>query len=116
MPQPDAEPTTDVAVKAYLSVTDGRLDTVIADAVAASSAFVRSLPIAHALDDGSADDDWPARISLGAKMLAARLVRRRDTPSGVQNLAEEGAVYVSRNDPDVAQLLQIGAYTKPSVG
>lgn len=61
-------------------------------------------------------DSWPAYWSHGAKMLAMRIYRRRDSPGGVEALGELGPVYVSRNDPDLAQLLEIGRYSKPVVG
>lgn len=59
---------------------------------------------------------WPPNIRLGAKMLAGRLYRRRNSPAGVESLGELGPVYVSRNDPDLAQLLRIGRYERPKVG
>lgn len=62
------------------------------------------------------DLGWPPNIRLGAKMLAARLYRRRNSPAGVESLGELGPVYVSRNDPDLAQLLCIGRYERPKVG
>jgi len=55
-------------------------------------------------------------VTLGATMLAARLWRRRNSPEGVAAFTADGAVYVSRNDPDVALLLGIGAYAPPVVG
>lgn len=61
-------------------------------------------------------ETWPAFWSHGAKMLAMRIYRRRDSPGGVEALGELGPVYVSRNDPDLAQLLEIGRYAKPVVG
>lgn len=61
-------------------------------------------------------ETWPAYWSHGAKMLAMRIYRRRDSPGGVEALGELGPVYVSRNDPDLAQLLEIGRYSKPVVG
>ncbi len=61
-------------------------------------------------------DTWPAYWVHGAKMLAMRIYRRRDSPGGVEALGELGPVYVSRNDPDLAQLLEIGRYAKPVVG
>jgi hypothetical protein len=48
-------------------------------------------------------------------MLAARYVRRRATPSGVESTAD-GAVYLPRRDGDVDQLLRIGAFLRPAVG
>lgn len=61
-------------------------------------------------------DDWPEYWRQGAKMLAQRVYRRRDSPAGVESMGELGPVYVSRNDPDLAQLLQLGRYAKPVVG
>lgn len=58
----------------------------------------------------------PEAVALGATMLAARLYRRRNTPEGVATFTNDGAVYVSRNDPDVALLLGLGAYSGPVVG
>jgi hypothetical protein len=46
----------------------------------------------------------------------ARFYRRKDSPAGFQLQGMEGAVYVSRNDPDIAQLLGIGAFAPPRVG
>ncbi|QFG13038.1 head-to-tail adaptor [Gordonia phage Schiebs] len=59
---------------------------------------------------------WPANVAEGATMLAARLHRRRNSPSGVESFGELGPVYVQRNDPDVAMLLGLGAWTPPRVG
>ena len=44
---------------------------------------------------------------LGATMLAARLHRRRNSPGGIESFVADGAVYVSRQDPDVAVLLRM---------
>lgn len=60
--------------------------------------------------------EWPEHIRLGAKMLAARVYRRRNSPAGVESIGELGPVYVQRNDPDLAQLLKIGRYAVPKVG
>lgn len=59
---------------------------------------------------------WPEYWHQGAKMLAQRVYRRRDSPAGVEAMGELGPVYVSRNDPDLAQLLELGRYAKPVVG
>ena len=50
-----------------------------------------------------------------AVMLAARLVRRRNSPGGVETFADSLA-YVARYDPDIQRALWIGAYTYPAVG
>jgi hypothetical protein len=52
----------------------------------------------------------------GAKLLAARLDRRRNSPEGVATFTAEGAVYVQRNDPDIAMTLGIGSWAPPVVG
>lgn len=58
----------------------------------------------------------PATV-LGANMLAARLVARRNSPAGVATFGSEGlTAYVVRNDPDVALLLKLGPYAVPRVG
>lgn len=62
------------------------------------------------------DGDWAAHHRYGATLLAARFYRRKDSPAGFQMQGMEAAVYVSRNDPDVAQLLGLGAFAPPRVG
>ncbi len=49
-------------------------------------------------------------------MLIARFDRRRNSPAGVDTVTEMGPVYVSRRDPDVAQLLELGTWHRPVVG
>lgn len=51
---------------------------------------------------------WPSvpdEIAEAAKLLAARLYRRKDSPQGVVGSAEWGSVRVSRTDPDVEALI-----------
>jgi hypothetical protein len=62
------------------------------------------------------DGEWAAHHRYGATLLAARLYRRKDSPAGFQLQGMEGAVYVSRNDPDIAQLLGLGQFAPPRVG
>lgn len=47
----------------------------------------------------------PPQIEMAARLLAARLYRRKDSPQGVITSADWGAVRVSRTDPDVHALL-----------
>lgn len=87
-------------------------DVAAAPAVAAAVAgFIDSLP-------GVVPEAWTPAQRQGATMLAARIIRRRNSLSGVEAFSGDagGAVYVSRNDPDVALLLGLGAYKKPRVG
>ncbi len=114
MPLPVEGPTTPAQVKAWAGVTDARLDALIDDICAAVKEMVDTLPIVADIDP--VPDAYPARVVQGSTMLAARILKRRNSIDGVQALTDEGASYVSRSDPDVAQLLQIGAYGKPAVG
>lgn len=122
MPLPDDGPTSKAQVKAYLGIAgedaseDARLDLI----VPAVNAVVREFPIVADLIHDEADDapevPWPGQVPLGATMLAARLSRRWNSPDGVAAFGDQGPVYVQRNDPDIAQLLQLGDYAKPGVG
>ena len=59
---------------------------------------------------------WPGGVDEASVMLAARLYRRRNTPSGVESFGESPATYVLRHDPDVARALRIGPNAMPRVG
>jgi hypothetical protein len=114
MPQPADEPTTTVAVKSQLSITDAADDAAIDRCVAAVNVFVRRTEKARVVGlVDPAPAAWPADLIQGATMLAARLFRRRNSPSGVEAFAVAGPVYVRRYDPDVAMLLDLDA---PMVG
>lgn len=67
----------------------------------------------HGYRDG---DTWTPDHVLGAIMLAAHLVRRRNTPGGVEAFNELGVAYVQRSDPHVSQLLGLGGWTPPRIG
>lgn len=122
MPLPAIEPITREAVQ-ELSYVGSNLDAGelarLDGIVAAVNGFVRDLPIADRvnLDTQDAADDagWPYQVVEGALMLAGRLWRRKDTPGGVAVLGDGGPVYVRRNDPDVALLLQLGEHGAPAV-
>lgn len=51
--------------------------------------------------------EWDKRAELGAVMLTARLIRRRNSPAGVEAFTADGVAYVRRTDPDVANLLRL---------
>lgn len=119
MTQPTTGPATLAGIKAQASIQDDRLDSYVQTVADAVNVKVRALPIARQGDLGDADvdvEEWPDDVVLGANMLGSRLVRRRNSPSGVETFADQGAVYVQRNDPDVAFLLELGNYTRPAVG
>jgi hypothetical protein len=106
-------------VKSELGYTtvDAARDARLQLRIDAVNSWVRQLPVAsEALTYGTPPPAWPPHVTMGATMLATRLWRRKDSPSGVETFTDQGAVYVSRNDPDVAQLLSIGSYSPPVVG
>ena len=63
-------------------------------------------------DTGAAAPTEPAK--LGALMLGARLHRRRNSVAGLEPLADGGAAYVSRADPDISRLLGLDAWAPPT--
>lgn len=107
------------AVKSDLRLNDSADDEILHRIIAAVNALVRSWPVAAQAADPETDAParkWPAHIVQGATMLAGRLYRRRNSPAGFESFADTGAVYVQRNDPDIALLLHLGTYTAPAVG
>lgn len=116
MPQPAADPVTLAAVKTYLSLDDAGDDGRLAPVVAAVNLFIRRTEKAlrfGLLDPRPDPDVWPADLVHGGVMLAARLHRRRNSTTGVEAFAASGPVYVRRNDPDIALMLDLDA---PMVG
>lgn len=104
----------DVAARLAVQVPLTEPETaLLGDIVDAVNDLVRRLPVADRAVD---EDEWPAAIRLGATQLALRLWRRRDSMDGVVQFAGDAPVYVQRNDPDVAQLLELGPYSGAAVG
>lgn len=107
-------PATLALVKTHLRIDDNADDALITPIVNAVNTRVLSWPVAGVAEDAA---NWTvpevAHIVEGAVMLAARLFRRRNSPDGVAAFGASGPVYVQRTDPDIALLLQIGAYRKP---
>jgi hypothetical protein len=114
---PDGGPTSVELVKAWLRIpdTDTRDDATLDIVVPAVNNQVRGWRCSM-VAVGAADWTGAGAVVAGATMLAARLVRRRNTPSGVEAFGSDGASYVSRNDPDIGQLLGLGAHSKPTAG
>lgn len=110
---PEGGPTSVPAAKTWLRLTDTDDDEQLELVVAAVNAQVRSWRCAQRAVGAT---EWPGGIALGATMLAARLYRRQNSPAGVEAFGSDGAVYVSRNDPDIGQLLQLGTHQLPTVG
>lgn len=107
-----ALPAAQVVTPARL-IEFGRLavaadDPELVDLCDAVDEFVRGLPsVLMFVDADPALADWPRRYALGARMLAARLWKRRNSPEGVASFTGEGVVYVRRTDPDVAEQLRL---------
>ena len=101
-------PTSSEQVAAMLSLPaeDPELPGVVAAANSLVCVWLSPAP----------DGEWAAHHRYGATLLAARFYRRKDSPAGFQMQGMEAAVYVSRNDPDIAQLLGLGAFAPPRVG
>lgn len=112
-PTPEDEAGVTVeAVKAWLRVRDEVDDDLLREVVAATNVWVNGLPV---VTSAPAATPWPADVKLGATMLAARLYRRRNTPSGVESFTDQ-VVYLPRRDADVDMLLHIGFHATPVVG
>jgi hypothetical protein len=122
MPFPATGPASRSTVKVLLGVADAdnTQDALIDMYVAATNVLVKGLPVAQSANTDPAPADWTnpslSAVVLGADQLAARLYRRKDSAEGVSAIGSANPVYVLRDDPDLAQLLQVGAYEKPSVG
>ncbi len=118
LPLPEVEPTTIERVVNQLRLKGGvdalSVDDLadMVDTVAAVNGWVRTLPIA---DGSRGAEAWPANVGRGSTMLAARLWRRRDTTGGIYSAGDIVPVFVHQRDPDVALLLNLGDYGKPSV-
>lgn len=112
---PAEGPTSLPAVKLQLGIadTDTRDDERLEVIVGAVNSEVRLWRVALRSVDAA---EWLASTALGASMLAARLYRRKNSPAGVESFGQLGAAYVMRNDPDIAQLLQLGSYQQPQLG
>lgn len=110
---PEGGPTSGPDIKAWLRVTIATDDALLDDIAAAVNSQVRCWRVSQAAVD---QPDWPTRIVQGATMLGGRLYRRRNSPGGVEAFGTDGAVYVQRTDPDIAQLLQLGPYSPITLG
>jgi hypothetical protein len=111
-PPPVVPPTTASAVREWLTLTG---EQSADEAKVAPYVDAANVLVARWCTPGP-DGQWDAGVHLGARMLAGRLYRRRNNPAGLAEYAAEGPVFVQRNDPDIAALLQIGAHTPPRVG
>ena len=103
---------TQLAAKAttWLGVTAGPDADNAPVCAAAVVSWVGGLPIAHGLEA------WPDDVELAAIMLTARLIRRRNSPAGIEAFTASGTAYTRREDPDVARMLGLESYARPRIG
>lgn len=66
-------------------------------------------------DSGARTYTPDAEVYQAAVMLAARVARRRNSPSGIETMADTVS-YVSRYDPEIERALWQGHWAKPAVG
>jgi len=114
-------PAAEATVKLQLKIAAARDDAELQLAINAANLFAarRTILGSRAVAQGKEQGDgweWPADLVTGATLLASRLYSRRNSPDGVNEVGDVGAVYVSRNDPDVAMMLGLGSHTPPMVG
>lgn len=108
MPLPEGPVTSVEVVKEWLRIGTTNDDDDLVDIVGAVDEFVRGLTSVERIEPTlTAEGVWPFRFRLGAKMLAGRLLRRKNSPEGVATFVGEGVAYVRRVDPDVASLLRL---------
>lgn len=82
--------------------------------VAAVNSYVSGLPVVQQVaTDATA---WPADVQLGAIMLAARLIKRRNSPNGIEAATDMNVTYTARYDSDISRLLQLDGHRLPAVG
>lgn len=114
MPLPADPVVTSESVIAWSSLGSNVDEASLADIVEAVDEFVRGIPavVVFVSQDPAPDPfEWPRRYVVGARMLAARLYRRRNSAEGVASFASEGVLYVRRNDPDIVSLLRLNFET-----
>lgn len=80
---------------------------VVAEAVVA---YVSSLPVVADLPTG---EPLPPTVELGMVMLASRMYRRRNSPTGIDSVTADGVTYVTRYDSDISSMLRLDS---PQVG
>lgn len=100
----------DVKRQLRIDGSDTEDDDLIAGcSLAAEVEVIRARP-----DAAAAPASFPD-VYLGAIMLAARLLRRRNSPAGVESFSDS-VVYVAAYDPDLDRFLRRGRYRLPGVG
>lgn len=109
----------DVAAWLRSNAQDPATDTELARVCAGTEAYVqRCRPEFWTDADPGVDAAYvpDAEAYQGAVMYAAREVRRRNSPSGMETAIDGNPVFVSRYDSDIERALRTGAWNLPGVG
>ena len=106
------------SVKAWLRLNgqDEAEDAEVRACCALTEVFVQRQRPEFAQQDTGAGYAPDAEAYQGAVMYAAREVRRRNSPAGIQVFGDAGISFVSRFDSDIERALHMGAYAKPAAG
>jgi len=57
-----------------------------------------------------------AEVYQAGVMYAARLLRRRNSPAGVESFGDLGVTFVAKWDADIERALRVGGWMTPGVG
>lgn len=85
----------------------------LANVVDAVNAWVARLPVI--LDRPDPHASWPPDVTLGATMLAVHQYHSRSAPYGRAGLDIAGGFQTAYADPEVARLLQLRRWARPSI-
>jgi hypothetical protein len=108
-----------VDVKEWLHINgeDAGDDALVVRCCAMTEVYVaRCRPEFTDLDADPVTYGPDAETYQGAVMYAAREVRRRNSPAGLQMFADGQVSFVARYDSDIERALRTGAWTRPGVG
>lgn len=106
----------DVKRQLAIDAVDTDDDVLIQDIIDATEPEVcRARPDAWDPADASITPARSADAYRGAVMLAARLVRRRLSPAGIESFGES-VTYVASFDPDLDRFLRRNRFRLPGVG
>lgn len=89
-------------------------DTTDDDLIGRVAAAVEPI-VTRARQDSAADPKASPDTYQGAVMLAAKVVRRRNSPAGIETFGDS-VTYVAQYDPEVSLFLRRGSNRMPGVG
>lgn len=103
-----------------IALDDARDDPRITAELGAAASFVQDQrPLFNYAHDPLVllpDPESDPALMLGTIRLAARYVRRQQSPDGMVQLGDMGAARVSTFDPDIDRLLRIGRFALAVLG